>query len=303
MVADQSIHIKATYNGPMPKTNQLRGIWNYSCNQLGTNSCIASKGIITESNIGPLNDDKNTHRQRNVDNDSHIINHEMPMRPPVSINIVDTDNIPVCMCSEISNTQIAAIIKNNILKTNICPLCHKIIKKQSLEPKYRLISKQLLLSNEIIINRIDTQHLSTYFDKNQEPYTPESAESHSPCPELYSFTTTSSDGCFSDADGRKLLDTNKLNVISCKTIDNGEINISQRLLSGNCDATSKQRGFVSPHQLKTRLEDLRQSSNQTTKFSDSCVAGDSDVEDINSLCNVKVDQNANSCLHKCCNIH
>ncbi|XP_065354379.1 uncharacterized protein LOC135948853, partial [Calliphora vicina] len=242
--------------------------------------------------------------------------------PPVIINIIDSDNIHVCMCSQISN-------ENNVdsvdsVEGTICPECQNIIKKQPAEPRYRLISKRLMLSNNIIVNRIDTQHLSTYFDisqKRQDPYTPESAESHSPCPEMSSSTSTSSNSRSPAADSRQLLDadSNKVDLqqhaLSDLNIEDVKLHIkSTKHMEGvvNCDDDVKkqQRGIVSPVQLKSRLEDLqKKSSIQNLKFKskrDGDTAGDSDVEDVDDICqstNAAVQQYPNSCLPKCCNIH
>lgn len=241
--------------------------------------------------------------------------------PPVSINIIDSDNIQVCMCSQISvkdKTGSASV------DGSICPECQNIIKRQPVEPRYRLISKRLMLTNNIIVNRIDTQHLSTYFDithKRQDPYTPESAESHSPCPELSSSTTTSNDSRSPTADSRQLLkaDSNKEDLQIVDFSDSHRKDIkghgkSSELLANvaNCDSTkTQQKGVVSPVQLKSRLEDLQKNSSaQSFKFQnikDSDKAGSSDVEDVDDICpmttNTAAQQNPNSCLPKCCNIH
>ncbi|KAM7360844.1 inositol polyphosphate-5-phosphatase A isoform 1-T3 [Cochliomyia hominivorax] len=241
--------------------------------------------------------------------------------PPVSIKIIDSDNIHVCMCSQISVENNA---DNDSVDGSICPECQNIIKKQPAEPRYRLISKRLLLSNNIIVNRIDTQHLSTYFDKSQkhqDPYTPESAESHSPCPELSSSTTTSSNSQSPSVNCQQLLEnaSKKTNleplILSDLTIKdikgNRTCNIDvESAVYSNDDSKKQQRGIVSPGQLKSRLEDLqKKSSIQNFKFKnkgDNNTAGNSDVEDVDDICqstNAAVQRNSNSCLPKCCNIH
>lgn len=239
--------------------------------------------------------------------------------PPVSINIIDTDNIHVCMCSQISTENKEDY---DSADGSICPECQNIIKKQPAEPRYRLISKRLLLSNNIIVNRIDTQHLSTYFDisqKRQDPYTPESAESHSPCPELSSSTSSNSQS--PSINCRQLLeaDLKKINLESnaisdLVTEDGKELRTVNKDIesASNCndDIKKQQRGIVSPGQLKSRLEDLqKKSSIQNLKFKnkrDDNTAGNSDVEDVDDICqstNAAVQQYPNNCLPKCCNIH
>ncbi|KAI8114844.1 4, Type I inositol 1 [Lucilia cuprina] len=238
--------------------------------------------------------------------------------PPVSINIIDSDNIHVCMCSQIPIGN--KVDNDDSVDGSICPECQNIIKKQPAEPRYRLISKRLMLSNNIIVNRIDTQHLSTYFDisqKRQDPYTPESAESHSPCPELSSSTTTSSNSRSPAIDCRQLLevDSNKVvlkpHVLSDLNIENlkGLVKSSEHeegVVNCDVDIKKQQRGVVSPVQLKSRLEDLqKKSSVQNLKFK-SGTAGNIDVEDVDDICqttNAGVQQYHNSCLPKCCNIH
>lgn len=256
-----------------------------------------------------------------IQNDEHVENTMTTKWPPVSINIIDSDNIHVCMCSQISAE---TKVDNDSVDGSICPECRNIIKKQPAEPRYRLISKRLMLTNNIIVNRIDTQHLSTYFDisqKRQDPYTPESVESYSPCPELNSSTsTTSSDSPAMDS--RQLLDVDcknitlqaqslsDLNIDDVKDYVSSNKHIKEAVNSGH-SIKKQQRGVVSPVQLKSRLEDLqKKSSIQNLKYyseKDGDAVGNSDVEDVDDICqtsaNAAVQQYPSSCLPKCCNIH
>lgn len=241
-------------------------------------------------------------------------------RPPISINIIDSDNVHVCMCSQILNGNKDY---DNSAEGSICPECQNIIQKQPVEPRYGLISKRLMLSNNIIVNRIDTQHLSTYFDislKRQDPYTPESAESHSPCAELSSSTTTSINSRSPLIDCHQFSSTSvdetssHTNNVSNLAIDNKvEYFISGIQMDASNKHTDvckkKQRGVISPVQLKSRLEDLQKESLKNVKLQsegDSKTAGHSDVEDVDEIClstNSAVPQYPNTCLPKCCNIH
>lgn len=240
--------------------------------------------------------------------------------PPVSINIIDSDNIHVCMCSQMLFEN---KVNDNSVEGSICPECQNIIKKQSVGPRYRLISKRLMLSNNIIVNRIDTQHLSTYFEvplKRQDPYTPESAESHSPYPELSSSTTTSSNSRSPAIDCRQFLtpvvdeSISHTHNVSNLVIDNnmGYLITSKEMGTSNKyadDSKKQERGVISPVQLKSRLEDLQRKSSRNLKLKnegDSETAGHSDVEDVDEICqstNLSVRQYPSTCLPKCCNIH
>ncbi|XP_050099039.1 uncharacterized protein LOC126579613 isoform X1 [Anopheles aquasalis] len=129
--------------------------------------------------------------------------------PAVSINVYDTDsNLNVCMCAVYcSNAVGGAAAKQLNSDDTICPNCRNIIKHQPVGHRKRLISRRMMLANDIIVNRIDTHYLNTFVSpssssglgsqgpssstmasdslhyRNMEPYTPESAESHSPLPE------------------------------------------------------------------------------------------------------------------------
>uniref|UniRef100_A0A182UB36 inositol-polyphosphate 5-phosphatase n=1 Tax=Anopheles melas TaxID=34690 RepID=A0A182UB36_9DIPT len=136
--------------------------------------------------------------------------------PLVSINVFDTDsNLNVCMCALYCNAggdagKGAAAARNGDERElagggspTICPNCRNIIKHQPVEHRKTLISRRMMLANDVIVNRIDTHYLNTYSmppgggagaysngaggqqqqQQQFEPYTPESAESHSPLPE------------------------------------------------------------------------------------------------------------------------
>uniref|UniRef100_A0A1A9W6N5 inositol-polyphosphate 5-phosphatase n=1 Tax=Glossina brevipalpis TaxID=37001 RepID=A0A1A9W6N5_9MUSC len=236
--------------------------------------------------------------------------------PPISINIIDSDNIHVCMCSQ--------ILGNDTVDGTICPECQNIIKKQPIEHRCRLISKRLLLSNNIIVNRIDTQHLNTYLDRSsngQDPYTPESAESHSPLPELSSSTTTtaSSNSRSLHTDGRIAIDKNTnsydsslLHNVATMNVNvpNKQKSVELSMCKSNDAVDEKQhRGIVSPGQLKLRLEDLQKktlSQNVETHRNSGGTAGNGDVEDVDEICQANAateTHHTDSCLPRCCNIN
>ncbi|XP_050080509.1 uncharacterized protein LOC126568131 [Anopheles maculipalpis] len=119
--------------------------------------------------------------------------------PLVSINVFDTDsNLNVCMCALYCNnaaTDAKQPTTTDATAPTICPNCRNIIKHQPVEHRKTLISRRMMLANDVIVNRIDTHYLNTYTMGQGgngngtgqlhpfEPYTPESAESHSPLPE------------------------------------------------------------------------------------------------------------------------
>uniref|UniRef100_A0A182T7H0 inositol-polyphosphate 5-phosphatase n=1 Tax=Anopheles maculatus TaxID=74869 RepID=A0A182T7H0_9DIPT len=97
--------------------------------------------------------------------------------PLVSINVFDTDsNLNVCMCALYCNN-VAADAKNlttaagtkhhdtiddTAAAATICPNCRNIIKHQPIEHRKTLISRRMMLANDVIVNRIDTHYLNTY---------------------------------------------------------------------------------------------------------------------------------------------
>lgn len=105
--------------------------------------------------------------------------------PLVSISVVDTDNFNVCMCNLKEDHNNHEMVEGH----KICKICRLIIKKKPNE-RCMLISKRTIFG-DIVVNRIDSQYLTSNYSssfsqmkKLQDPYTPESVESHSPQPEL-----------------------------------------------------------------------------------------------------------------------
>uniref|UniRef100_A0A182P7J7 inositol-polyphosphate 5-phosphatase n=1 Tax=Anopheles epiroticus TaxID=199890 RepID=A0A182P7J7_9DIPT len=144
--------------------------------------------------------------------------------PLVSINVFDTDsNLNVCMCALYCN---AGGIDGKGVRNGddehgvggspaMCPNCRNIIKHQPVEHRKTLVSRRMMLANDVIVNRIDTHYLNTYSlppggasngGQHQpqhafEPYTPESAESHSPLPESSDSSKASQSTIPNDGDG------------------------------------------------------------------------------------------------------
>lgn len=159
----------------------------------------------------------------------------------VRINVTDTDNnLNVCMCAlyESNDNLISNRYDTNNdneedsssnLDGSICPRCTNIIKQQPIEHRRTLISKLSMLANDVIVNRIDTQYLNAYDknSKNQDPYTPDSVDSHSP---------------FNEA----MDEFDKLNI----STDDRATDMMN---------VSKKSGGVSPTQLKSKLEKLQYS--------------------------------------------
>uniref|UniRef100_A0A1I8M351 inositol-polyphosphate 5-phosphatase n=1 Tax=Musca domestica TaxID=7370 RepID=A0A1I8M351_MUSDO len=220
--------------------------------------------------------------------DEFINTKDLFTKTPVSINIFDTNNISVCECFQISSDE-----NNDELPDTaaICTLCKNTIKKQSIDSRYRLVSESLVLSNNAILNRIDTQHLSTNIENCSQfpdPYTPESTESHSPCPEYNSCTSTFIDVCALDTSCRVLSSEQQATVCAMKYTKRNEL-----------EKNGSRQKTVSPQQLKTRLEDL-QISSTCEQYSDGGNAGDVDGSCRSNTGTVDF---PNTSLHRCCNIH
>jgi hypothetical protein len=182
----------------------------------------------------------------------HHHNRMVANRPLVSINVTDTDNnMEVCMCAlqfGYSDDDLLSSVRKKfrenaaVLPTteaNICPICLNSIKLQSNEHRKTLVAKKLMLANDIIVNRIDTHYLNTYTNGGgggmyrqpcQDPYTPESVESHSPQPEVEEVVGDEADT------GHRPNDS---------------------LMSEEKTGSKTNLGGVSPRQLKSRLELLQ----------------------------------------------
>ncbi|KAL5284584.1 INPP5A family protein [Megaselia abdita] len=165
-------------------------------------------------------------------------------QPMISINVIDSDNLNICMCSLMSEGRVPSP-DFDIIDGSICPECRNIIKQQPQEHRCTLVSKRLLLSNNIIVNRIDTHYLNTYLDTRGEPYTPESVDSHTPYPE---YETQVSDEEISEG------------VETEEDQQSTNLNNEEEIGGKKSPAASETRGVLSPGDLKSRLEDLQRNS-------------------------------------------
>ncbi|XP_058128174.1 uncharacterized protein LOC131269700 [Anopheles coustani] len=193
--AAAKIHVPLDRGGSSAHTSILP---TFTSNGRGScQACCARIEQCLERNLGALEPD--------ASGGGGLLGTESPSSQPiVSISVFDTDsNLNVCMCS-LYSSQAQPGEPTDCDRAPICPNCRNIIKHQPVEHRKTLISRRMMLANDIIVNRIDTHYLNTYttlagagntngapLDGSQlvhhrfEPYTPESAESHSPLPESY----------------------------------------------------------------------------------------------------------------------
>lgn len=220
--------------------------------------------------------------------------------PLVSISVVDTDNLSICMCNSMDDQINHELIDGD----NICKICRNNIKQQPTE-RLTLVSKRVMLG-DIVVNRIDTQYLSSTYPsmpsqlrKLQDPYTPESVESHSPQAELE-------------------LDEKEFPIIN-ETLDSDDILCNIRELNkhkhvfepdelcgerkespdeekiGNLQNQYNLTHTVSPKQLTTRLEILRRESQLMLGSDGGSKSGSgsgADIDDKKSL-------NKSKCCFRC----
>lgn len=187
---------------------------------------------------------------------SSILTASNKITPTVSINVTDSENLNVCMCSLFASSDNVLAEQQENMVGGICPRCQNIIKQQPTERK-TLISKRMTLSNDIIVNRVDTHFLSLKtamaFGKRYEPYTPESVESHSPFaePDILEYT---------QRDENELIEGTDL-----ETNDPFDLNNKRHARTASLHSTG-----VSPLQLKSRLENLRKTSTDAGGMVNSC---------------------------------
>lgn len=188
--------------------------------------------------------------------------------PPVSINVTDSENLNVCMCSLFASSDNVLAEQQEKMIGAICPRCQNIIKQQPIERK-TLISKRMTLSNDIIVNRVDTHLLSLKtalaHGKRYEPYTPDSIESHSPFaePDILEFPQN---------DERDMDVASAAGVMTNDEITGGDLFDANNSKRHNVHArtASLHSTGVSPLQLKSRLEHLRKTSTDASGMVNSC---------------------------------
>ncbi|XP_020817353.1 type I inositol 1,4,5-trisphosphate 5-phosphatase isoform X1 [Drosophila serrata] len=233
---------------------------NYYCpysNKLFEDIATSSKLINETEARNMYNSLKISHNEAETAAEATKAN--CPNFPNISINIIDSDNICMCLCAHLSSNNLQFDDSNNRTGEAICPMCRNIIKRQPVAHRYKLLSKRLMLTQEIIINRIDTQHLSTDSERlYEDPYTPESTESHSPYPEVTSSCTSTSSSSRSPFD-RRLMPHDRIS--ESKVGESEEATSPPGLETGDTEIREKSsRGTVTPGQLKSRLETLKRLS-------------------------------------------
>ncbi|XP_064546977.1 inositol polyphosphate-5-phosphatase A isoform X1 [Drosophila montana] len=221
----------------------------------------------------------------------------------ISINIINSEDIYVCMCTQTYNSGSRGDDLDSQPKSAICPICRNITKGQPVEHRYRLLSNSVVLSENIIVNRIDTKRLNTYIERSHvDPYTPESNESSSPYPELRSIPTSSpSYSCEFELFLQTTDEDNKKTYPG----QNGNDDDLYSLQSVHAITEKQSRATVTPVQLKSRLEDLQRTVMRTSDRDDVVGKGDvNNVETISTPKSLSNSQNRNrSFFSMCCSIH
>lgn len=222
-----------------------------------------------------------------------------PARPSVRISVFDTEsNANVCMCSLYSSSfslggKSVAEATPEGDQAQICPNCRNIIKHQPVEHRKTLVSRRLMLANDIIVNRIDTHYLNTYTSPSGltsgaagpgtsgaqfEPYTPESVESHSPVPETIDrmdFDETQVEEPLltplpetapevPPAEPPIIPPAVTKKPATSTTTNNNNNSMTTTGTSTGCG------GGVSPRQLKSRLEKLKRISDRQKTYAKTC---------------------------------
>jgi len=258
-------------------------------------SCLKRLNVIAEKNSSDSNAMSGSLPLVPV---AHVT--EEKLSPLVSISVVDADNLNVCMCNILVEDHHHHA--NAKLSTNdklICPICRNLIKQQPNE-RCTLVSKRTMLG-DVVVNRIDSQYLSSNYSttqsllkKLQDPYTPESLESHSPQPEteledkdyLINETLDSED----ILENLHELKKHKVSLAAGNGVPevvhpNGESfkeGLEEKANNNNNNSLYNHTHIVSPSQLTSRLEILRRESHLQDPGSIKSGSG-SDIETKESL--------------------
>lgn len=231
-----------------------------------------------------------------ADSTDSISNNRKRVTPTVSINVTDTENLSVCMCSLLYASSDTIPIEQESMgdSSTICPRCRNIIERHSSEPRRTLISKRLTLANDIIVNRVDTHFLNLkpyQCGRQYEPYTPETIESHSPATEIDDIPT--SDDVDDDDEECKQCDAN------VNDIDNDDNDYNAKKRGSTLSPTIGSSG-VSPGQLKARLEKLRLCTPDTPNSSTTTSELSMIVKQSNSNDDHQIKMAKNRSSSKCC---
>lgn len=222
-------------------------------------------------------------------------------RPSVRISVFDTEsNANVCMCALYSSSfslggkSVAESTPEGDV-AQICPNCRNIIKHQPVEHRKTLVSRRLMLANDIIVNRIDTHYLNTYTSPSGltsgggggtagvqfEPYTPESVESHSPVPETvdrmdFDETHATVEEPLLTPPPEKTPDVPPVEqpppaaTVVTNSAKKPAATTTTTNNNNTTTATTGCAGGVSPRQLKSRLEKLKRISDRQKTHAKTC---------------------------------
>lgn len=208
---------------------------------------------------------------------------EFTATPLISINVIDPDNSNICMCNNAEQQQPLTVIEENDDDDPTCRICQNMIEK-NVDDRRTMVTEKTMFG-DVIVNRIDSQyHLSSTYANNlsdikkmQDPYTPESVESHSPLPEM--------DGKYSPT----------------SALDEAEVILHDESgaeeAHNHVDNINHSHHVVTPSQLTTRLEILRRESHfkigEEGKEGGGSGENDADRDDCKS---------SKSCFRCCCTI-
>ncbi|XP_043064901.1 inositol polyphosphate-5-phosphatase A isoform X1 [Drosophila ficusphila] len=259
--------------------------------------------IATSSKLIDETEARNMYNSLKISQDDEAGKTASSNFPNISINIIDSDNICMCLCAHLSSNSLLQFDDSSRTGEAICPMCRNIIKRQPVAHRYKLLSKRLMLTQDIIINRIDTQHLSTDTERlYEDPYTPESTESHSPYPEVTSSCTSTSSSSRSPLE-RRLAPDRISEGQAC------ESDLSTCREAGNPAEENTPRGTVTPGQLKSRLENLKRLSLKDEEKDKDTVdeAADDVVDQVEAVCPPIADptrpKRSSSVINMCCTIN
>lgn len=241
------LNSKFSENNAAQHPNVIDSIVSHHTNQIAVAAAVAAANSTAGIEINSTGQTQSP---------SSILTSSNKITPTVSINVTDSENLNVCMCSLFASSDNVLAEQQENMVGGICPRCQNIIKQQPTERK-TLISKRMTLSNDIIVNRVDTHLLSLKtalaFGKRYEPYTPESVESHSPFaePDILEYTQHDENELIEGTDP--------------ETIDPFDLNSKRHARTASLHSTG-----VSPLQLKSRLENLRKTSTDASGMVNSC---------------------------------
>ncbi|XP_017139664.1 inositol polyphosphate-5-phosphatase A isoform X1 [Drosophila miranda] len=284
-------------NFPTSPLPAVRNICPYS-NKLFLEILCECKNIPSSAKLTNVTDVRNVFESLKVSQSEHKEGITPSNIPNITINVIDSDNVCLCLCAQLPSTILQ--FDDQMEKTDElnCVMCRNIGKIQTTAYQHKLFSERLLLPQDTIISTIDHQHLNTDIEHvHDDPYTPESNESHSPHPEM----TSISNQIRNPFD--PTLSQDRYFEIKNTELDPSD---SEKLaISRNFDSEKQPRGTVPPDQLKSRLENLQKLSIRSLGRDDHFVRN-GDVENVNNVCSSACPSRTrrNSIvIPMCCNIN